>query len=234
MTRDAARKAVFNTPELLENIISFLSPTDILTKVQRLSHQWKDAVNSSPTIKAKLWMRSQNSTAISTRFDDVYTFPGPSGGWHLGTLPMYLYAVALNPKCCHKTFQGVHFSYSTDSSPPHVLDDASSSWNCSAIQSSDHGRYEYFGTNFGTSRTRRDTYLTNPPIAMGTIEVSSEPEWNTVACSFRDHGGVTFGAFHDTTFAILAPSMASGSGKSFHGEFTFAFKEPPSTSTMTS
>ena len=54
MTTDAARKAVFNTPELLENIIAFLPYTDILTKVKRLSRQWKDVVDSSPAIKTKL------------------------------------------------------------------------------------------------------------------------------------------------------------------------------------
>jgi hypothetical protein len=58
MTTDAARKAVFNTSELLENIISFLPPRDILTKVQRLSRQWKNAVESSPAIKNKFWMTS--------------------------------------------------------------------------------------------------------------------------------------------------------------------------------
>jgi hypothetical protein len=62
MTTDAARKAVFNTPELLESIISFVPSTDILTKVQRLSRQWKDAVESSPVVKNKLWMKCVNAT----------------------------------------------------------------------------------------------------------------------------------------------------------------------------
>lgn len=37
MTTDAARKAVFETRELLEHIISFLPPTLIFCKVKRLS-----------------------------------------------------------------------------------------------------------------------------------------------------------------------------------------------------
>lgn len=68
MTTDAARKAVFNTPELLENIISFVPPAEILTKVQRLSRQWKEAVDSSPAIRGKLWMMVPNTTAIQPTY----------------------------------------------------------------------------------------------------------------------------------------------------------------------
>jgi len=66
MTTDAARKAVFNTSELLENIISFLPMRDILTKVQRLSRQWKIVVESSPTIRNKLWMTSSKVPAVKS------------------------------------------------------------------------------------------------------------------------------------------------------------------------
>jgi hypothetical protein len=64
MTTDAALKAAFNTPELLENIISFVSPTDILTRVQRPSRQWEGAIDSSPAIKNKLWMGVPNVNAV--------------------------------------------------------------------------------------------------------------------------------------------------------------------------
>jgi len=63
MTTDAARKAVFNTSELLENIISFLPHVDIL-KTQRLSRQWKNAVDSSPSLQTKLWLKPQQLKAI--------------------------------------------------------------------------------------------------------------------------------------------------------------------------
>lgn len=75
MTTDAARKAVFNTPELLENIVSFLPHTDILTKVKRLSRHWNEVVDSSPVIKTELWLRPQNPTAIQPIAFTDDTFP---------------------------------------------------------------------------------------------------------------------------------------------------------------
>jgi hypothetical protein len=47
MTTDAARRAVFNTPEMLENIILFLPVRDVFAKVPRLSRSWKAVVDSS-------------------------------------------------------------------------------------------------------------------------------------------------------------------------------------------
>jgi hypothetical protein len=95
MTTDAARKAVFNTSELLENIISFLPPRDILTKVQRLSRQWKTAVKSSPVIRNKLWMTSCKTPAIqSPDFTDEHIPGDPTRGW--GARPMYTCAFTLN------------------------------------------------------------------------------------------------------------------------------------------
>jgi hypothetical protein len=55
MTTDASRKAVFNTIELLEKIISLLPPFEILTKTQRVSPAWKDTIDNSPTVQILLW-----------------------------------------------------------------------------------------------------------------------------------------------------------------------------------
>lgn len=97
MTTDAARKAVFNTPELLEKIISLVSPRDILTKAQRLSRQWKDAVDCSPIIKIQLWMRVPNVTAIQpTAFTNMHTFPEMPFVGRLG-MPLSSHDVAFNP-----------------------------------------------------------------------------------------------------------------------------------------
>jgi hypothetical protein len=65
MIINAAHRAVFDTLELLEIIISFSPVSDILTVAQRVSRTWKDAVAKSPTIQTKLWLRSEASGAAS-------------------------------------------------------------------------------------------------------------------------------------------------------------------------
>jgi hypothetical protein len=54
-TPGASRQEVFNTTELLEKIISFLPPFEILTKAQRVSSGWKNTIAASPTVQTVLW-----------------------------------------------------------------------------------------------------------------------------------------------------------------------------------
>ncbi|KAF2167176.1 hypothetical protein M409DRAFT_22605 [Zasmidium cellare ATCC 36951] len=56
MTTEAARKAVFNTAELLENILVHLPPRQLFT-VQRVSHQLKAAIKESTQIQKKMFLR---------------------------------------------------------------------------------------------------------------------------------------------------------------------------------
>jgi len=87
-----------------------LPPRDILTTVQRLSRQWKDAVNSSPTIKTKLGIRSQGVTAsIPVGFTDVLSFP-TARTWAEMAFPMYSCDLTLNPNFYTKTFHSLSVS----------------------------------------------------------------------------------------------------------------------------
>jgi hypothetical protein len=54
---DSISHRVFETEELLENILSFLPANNIFT-VQRVSKHWKAAIASSPSIQRKLFLRS--------------------------------------------------------------------------------------------------------------------------------------------------------------------------------
>jgi hypothetical protein len=54
-TAGASQKEVFNTTELLENIISFLPPFEILTNAQRVSSGWRDTIAASPTVQTLVW-----------------------------------------------------------------------------------------------------------------------------------------------------------------------------------
>lgn len=58
-----ASTRVFLLPELLGSIISCLKKVDILTRAQRVSHTWKNAV-ASPQVQDKLWRGKGKKPAV--------------------------------------------------------------------------------------------------------------------------------------------------------------------------
>jgi hypothetical protein len=58
-----ASTRVFLLPELLGSIISCLKKVDILTRAQRVSHTWKNAV-ASPQVQDKLWRGEGKKPAV--------------------------------------------------------------------------------------------------------------------------------------------------------------------------
>jgi hypothetical protein len=58
-SQTATFRAVFETSELLESIISCLSPKELLD-AQRVSKLWKNVVAGSPSIQEKLFMRRED------------------------------------------------------------------------------------------------------------------------------------------------------------------------------
>jgi hypothetical protein len=71
MTLDSARRAVFDTNELLENILSYL-PSSELFMLQSVSKQWRGVMSSSPGLQERMFLRSQSSTAKETWTLDGY------------------------------------------------------------------------------------------------------------------------------------------------------------------
>jgi hypothetical protein len=59
MTTDASRKAVFNTSELLEQIILCL-PVKNIFGIQRVCKQFRDVIAGSPKIQEKMFLRLRN------------------------------------------------------------------------------------------------------------------------------------------------------------------------------
>lgn len=66
MTTDAARKAVFNTSELLENILLHLPIRDTI-RARQVSHQFKDAIAASPAIQENIFLRLPLQTGMFWR-----------------------------------------------------------------------------------------------------------------------------------------------------------------------
>ena len=93
-TSTTARDAVFDIPELLEAIIRRLPPRGILTKAQLVSKTWKDAIAQSPTIQARLWLRSQASMVAAPFKYTALTPQSEDNG--LDCVPIYAGNVAHN------------------------------------------------------------------------------------------------------------------------------------------
>lgn len=214
MTTDAARKAVFNTPELLENFISFVPLADILTKVQRLSRQWKEAVDSSPVIKNQLFTRVPSVTAVQpTSFSDEHSFPLYTF-WVTLNLPIYSHAVTFNP-VVSKGVNGCWNIYSDDRLQPEELKSLNGDTMHPKLvdftYSQPDGRGDH--STFALRSSWRDMYLTDPPITTAVLFASNhedrEGEFGPrdIRMSVRDHDGLTLGLHHDTIIAGLPSSV---------------------------
>lgn len=212
MTTDAARKAVFNTPELLENIISFVSPTDILTKVQRLSRQWKDAVDSSRVIKTQLWLRVPNVTPTQpSNFTEMDEQSVPA--WFFwGTLgmPIYSHAVAVNPVVL-KGVQGSLKIYLDEELQHGPLEKSNDDLLHSKVVDFGHDELsgQSSGSALGPRGSWRDMYLTDPPITAALLLVCNyddlEEEFGprVIKVVVRDNDGLSLGLVHDNVVAAL-------------------------------
>jgi hypothetical protein len=199
MTTNAARRAVFDIPELLENIIIFLPEPEIRTKVQRVSRAWKAVVKSSHTIQAKLWLRPQNGSAMQpTEFSNDHTFATPNLWYQELACPMYLSRVSLNP-----FFEKPKSRHSFSSlMPPR----STGRFECLEVINL-HKGLESICTDKRPSTNLsyewRDMYLTNPPITTGLLRVqyvhTSEGRGSAVIVEsmIRDRDGITLGFLHD-------------------------------------
>lgn len=63
VTAKSAVQAVFNTTELLEQIISHL-PMRQIAATQRVARNWKEVIHGSPTIQTQLWLRPATSEVL--------------------------------------------------------------------------------------------------------------------------------------------------------------------------
>ena len=212
MTTDAARKAVFNTSELLEHIISFLPPKDVLTKIQRVSRQWKDAVEASPTVRSKLWMTLCKTPAVqSTGFTDEHIPGNPM--WGMDARPMYSCALTLNSALLNRGFHdgGLHAlrpRLEHLSLYSHVPDNKGVVWSFPTILFDCYLKNPFQQAGPALSPSWRSMYLTSPPITMVMLELHPGPSVgygpHDIYLHLTNHTGITLGLLFDTIFARFA------------------------------
>lgn len=219
-------------------MIVYLPPRDSLITVQRVSQQWKATVSSSPTIKAKLGIRSQGVTACTpSRFADEQIFNFSTvRGWPEScyvemAYPMYLCDLTLNSRIHGKKLHGLHVEWEEGGC---VRDLSGISWSLPTLFFGIHSMEECETPSFGSFRTWREMYLTQPPITTGILELCLAfddgehrlPTPDTICVAVRDHNGLTLGLLHDTMIAALESEFrdfqAYDSEKLFLGSFRFA------------
>lgn len=233
MTTDAARKAVFNTSELLENIVSFLPPRDILTKIPRLSRQWKTVAETSPTVGNKLWMASYKAPAIqSIGFTDEHMSGDPT--WQ-GARPMYSCALTLNAVVLNTTFyaKGSH-AFQVGWKNWQEVDNHGTAWSFSTIPFYCHIKESFQQTGPALSPTWRSMQLTDPPITMGMLELHPGPLAihgpDDVYLHLTNNTGITLGLLYDTIFETFetqsAVSMTFGDVEHFMASLHFVSTSP--------
>jgi hypothetical protein len=76
MTLDSSRRAVFDTNELLENIVSYL-PSSELSVLQIVSKQWRGVISSSPGLQDRMFLRPRSATTKEIWTMEDYTRFGP-------------------------------------------------------------------------------------------------------------------------------------------------------------
>jgi hypothetical protein len=93
----SARQDVFETIELLENIVSFL-PAEKIFNIQRVSKQWKAVIAASPSIEEKMFLRLKTAPKE--------TYEPHALGWRISALqyhrrPSAFTLVTLNHQLRH-------------------------------------------------------------------------------------------------------------------------------------
>jgi hypothetical protein len=87
MTLDSSRRAVFDTNELLETILSYL-PFKELFVLQSVFKQWRGVITASPRLQEKMLLRPHSTTPEETWILENYDYDGP-----LISLPAYEWVV---------------------------------------------------------------------------------------------------------------------------------------------
>jgi hypothetical protein len=191
---------VFDVPELLEKIISFMPDRDIFNRAHKVSRTWKATIVASPRLLRRSWQRKSNKSAISPsafakeRFIDEPIYDGPvavnslfSSGRRLLTNDGILDSVFYN----------------------YTASDDRYLTKCDFWVSS-RFRKEFVGHKRElVDQTWRSMQLCDPPITVAKLSV--DVQWNLeegeeIDVIVYDREGITMGLAYDTGVAVIRSS----------------------------
>jgi hypothetical protein len=226
-TPTSAATKVFNIPELVESIIAFIPPREILAHVQRVSRTWKTIVDDSPLLQQRLGrqkgkaMPAETPTRIVILGDGSdYDLPDDFG------VPIYKAPITINKvfKRHNRLYQDCFVS-----TFPAKNWDIFLGWSKHTIIIQLEARDSEFYPN------GRQTFPSNPDLSWRSIQASDPPitvarmqtysgvkQWSNednhygptggptfddaptgILATVFDKNGITLGLLHDTAAVIL-------------------------------
>ncbi|KAI7541851.1 hypothetical protein KC331_g8320 [Hortaea werneckii] len=166
MTTDAARRAVFDTAELLENIVMQLPPRKIFV-IQRVCKQFRDIVASSIKLQQRLFLRSDGTEAQEWRVAAKDDAEFPNSDW----LTTFRYVkstyIARTDENLGVAFKPVRLGHALKRPDLTSEPKASRAFYSTTQLVEFHREIDYFGES-----SLAKTYLTHPPVQQAMLHLT--------------------------------------------------------------
>ncbi|KAI7281629.1 hypothetical protein KC345_g4052 [Hortaea werneckii] len=169
MTTDAARRAVFETAELLENIVMQLPPRKIFV-IQRVCKQFRDIVATSVKIQQRLFLRADGFETPKWRVAAKANADAPNDRWQRTYRFVKSTYIAEADENLGAAFRTVRLGHALK------LDNLKlySAPSTASLVYAAAGKWVYFRREmiFCGESALAETYLTHPPTQQTTLEVT--------------------------------------------------------------
>jgi hypothetical protein len=200
----AAMQKALGVLELLENIILYLPELDILI-AQRVSHNWKAAINASPVIRTKIWLQSQKAAISPSHFCcDTGLLPIPAyDGSPVYTQTTLHNTITVPRNGLRNLRLSLGFLARVSPMPSHQNLSHGCSYsdgtNLSIHDVDTQPRKEFVAE--GHCPSWYDMYISEPPVTTALLYARNSPP---VKAMIHDKGGVTMGMVYDTLASVLS------------------------------
>ena len=199
----SASQSVFNVPELLEHILLQSSPRDILTNATRINLQWKQLIDTSPSIQRWLCLENGTGSAVAPKMfciieGEVFA-------------PIYNIKLRLNPLLLYEDkdvpfTEAMLWSFNVDglsySSVPNVVICLTR-----AMQEPPQGKVASWRRE---GATWRGMFLSDPPVTTLGVEIDAEvsdsagrQHTSEIDFAIRDLQGIRLGVAEDLNRSAL-------------------------------
>lgn len=214
---------VLNTPELLDNILSFLPLQQVLGKA-RVSRKWKSVVDYPPQIQQAVFLRPHSNKVVSPAYymlpDDPERYSKKSAPSTSTRRPVYAASIELNPLVGEGSGIAFPFEMHTGSEQQHnIHSELPHNHTFLSIVGKYSRKYirQQFGRKFQPPQARfswREMFLTSPPITEIVLAtpVAVGPQTGSygqdrltpiIHILIKDEDGLTLGLVRDEVDKIL-------------------------------
>ncbi|KAI7340585.1 hypothetical protein KC315_g619 [Hortaea werneckii] len=166
MTTDAARRAVFETAELLENVFIQLPPRKIFV-IQRVCKQFRDIVATSVKLQQRLFLRSDGTEAQEWRVAAKDNADFPNSDWLTAFRYVKSTYIAGADENLGVAFKPARLGHALKR--PYLTSEPKAS--CAFYSANQLGEFHRKIDYFGESSLAK-TYLTHPPVQQAILHLT--------------------------------------------------------------